>query len=287
MASTLRKINDVVGTEALRHLDAGRPALYGDDGRGAHQPRSDRGTEANRTLGEDCDNVADADVAALSAGEPGGHDVGAHQHLLVSKPARDGGKVRHGVRHEHVSWQPSMRTAVPVKKDRRLSLVLTRGIQPRDPPVSPVLAGLASPIPARPSRWGDRKRLQLLPCPPGRPGSARHAASGRRCGERWRSQRSIPDRQTGSAPFGEGRQYEDEDELPGLLPVIAGLGHPFQPVLLPPRWRLRQSKARRLPAPARPDHFLASSSHNQKHGLPPLCQLLRTQWISQDYVGRF
>jgi hypothetical protein len=77
MASTFRKINDVVGTEA--HLDAGRQALYGDDGRGAHQPRSDRGTEADGTLGEDCDNVADADGAALSAGEPGGHDVGAHQ----------------------------------------------------------------------------------------------------------------------------------------------------------------------------------------------------------------
>jgi hypothetical protein len=147
----------------------------------------------------------------------------------------------------------------------------------REPPISPALAGLASPIPARPSRWGDRKSPQLHSCPLGRPGSARHAASGRRCAERWRSQRSIPDRQTGSAPFSEGRQHEDEDELPGLLPVIAGLGHPSTPLLLSPRWRLRRSKARRLPAPAQPDQFLSIYSHNQK----------RTRWISQDYVGRF
>jgi hypothetical protein len=126
-------------------------------------------------------------------------------------------------------------------------------VSDRDPPMSPVLAGLASPIP----RWGDRQRLQLHSCPPVRPGSARHAASGRRCDERWRSQRSIPDRQTGSAPFGEGRQHEDEDELPGLLPIIAGLGHPSTPLLISPRWRLWQSKARRLLAPVHPDQFLS------------------------------
>jgi hypothetical protein len=54
-------------------------------GRGAHQPRSYGGAEADRPLCEDCDRVSDADLATFGTGETGGHDVGTHQHLLVGQ----------------------------------------------------------------------------------------------------------------------------------------------------------------------------------------------------------
>jgi hypothetical protein len=41
------------------------------------------GAQAYRALREHRHAVADADAAALGAGEAGGHDVRAHQHLLV------------------------------------------------------------------------------------------------------------------------------------------------------------------------------------------------------------
>ena len=61
-------------------------------------------------------------------------------------------------------------------------------------------AGASSLTPGRASHWRGRRRLQphaAHPCPPSRPGSEQRAAGGPRCGERWRSPRSIPDRQTG------------------------------------------------------------------------------------------
>ena len=57
----------------------------GDDRRRAHQLRAGGGAEADRSLGEDRDAVADADAAALGAAEAGRHDVRAHQHLLVGQ----------------------------------------------------------------------------------------------------------------------------------------------------------------------------------------------------------
>jgi hypothetical protein len=58
----------------------------GHDGRGVHQPHSDRGTEANGTLGEDCDNVADAHGPLSAPANPVDMMSGHIKHLLVAIP---------------------------------------------------------------------------------------------------------------------------------------------------------------------------------------------------------
>ena len=94
--------------------------------------------------------VADADAAALRAGEAGRHDVGAHQHLLVGEPVRHRSEVRHGIGHQHVFGLASVDGVAEAPAAQRLPAVLGAG---------PVLgmaaaqAGLA--VPARRDRTGD------------------------------------------------------------------------------------------------------------------------------------
>jgi hypothetical protein len=93
----------------LRHGEALGHAVDRDDRRGAHQPRARRGAEPDRPLGEDRHHVADPDAAGFRAAEPGRHDVGAHQHLLVARASGTGARfaTASGTR-TYSAWEPSM-----------------------------------------------------------------------------------------------------------------------------------------------------------------------------------
>ena len=60
------------------------------------------GAQTDRPLGEDHHDVADLDVGGIGAGEAGGHDVGAHQHLLVGQAVRHWCQVGLRIGYQHV-----------------------------------------------------------------------------------------------------------------------------------------------------------------------------------------
>ena len=120
----LREVDHVIGAHAARHLHALRHALDRDDRGRAHQPRARRGAQPDRPLREHRHRVADADAAALRAGEAGRHDVGAHQHLLVGETVRHRRKVRHGVGHEHVLGLAAVDGVAEAPAAQRLPAVL-------------------------------------------------------------------------------------------------------------------------------------------------------------------
>jgi hypothetical protein len=67
---------------------AKRSGIDADDRGGAHQPGACRGAQADRPQREDCHGVADAHTTAFGTGEAGRHDIGTHQHLLVTQATR-------------------------------------------------------------------------------------------------------------------------------------------------------------------------------------------------------
>ena len=94
--------------------------------------------------------VADADAAALRAGEARRHDVGAHQHLLVGEPVRHGSEVRHGIGNQHVLGLASVDGVAEAPAAQRLPAMLGAG------PVLGVAAAQASlAVPARRDRPSD------------------------------------------------------------------------------------------------------------------------------------
>src|SRR6185369_9805656 len=76
--------------------------IYRDDCRRAAQPRTRGSAQADWPLREHSHNIADLHLAALRAAKPGAHDVGAHQHLLISERIRDHSQVRLRIRYKHV-----------------------------------------------------------------------------------------------------------------------------------------------------------------------------------------
>src|SRR5690554_2444263 len=77
-------------------------AVHGNDGGCPEQPGTGGGAQANRPLGEDHHGIADADVGILRTLESGGHDVRAHQHLLVGQTIGNRRQVGLGIGHQHV-----------------------------------------------------------------------------------------------------------------------------------------------------------------------------------------
>ena len=100
--SCWRVIEHDVGAHALRLLEALRHAVDADDERGAREPRAGGRAQADRSLREDDDRVADLHVPALRRGEARRHDVRAEQDVLVGEAVRDLREVRLRVRDDHV-----------------------------------------------------------------------------------------------------------------------------------------------------------------------------------------
>ncbi len=59
------------------------------------------GTKTDGAQREHDNGVADVDFAAFSAGKPGRHDVGAHQHLLIRQLMRHRREIDHRIGHQH------------------------------------------------------------------------------------------------------------------------------------------------------------------------------------------
>jgi hypothetical protein len=104
-----------------------------DDRRGTAQSGASRRAQSNRPLCEHSDDVADLDVRVFCAGEPGGHDVRAHQHLVVGQPRRDRREVGLGIRHQHIF---GLGTVDGVAK-RHLPLACSHGRAPVRPATHP------------------------------------------------------------------------------------------------------------------------------------------------------
>ena len=86
----------------LRHFHPHRIALHPDDERSAHQFRARRRAKADRSLREDHDRVADANVRGFRAAESGRSDVGEQHHLFVAQLVRNFREVRLRVRNEQI-----------------------------------------------------------------------------------------------------------------------------------------------------------------------------------------
>ncbi|MCY1529273.1 hypothetical protein D9M68_644070 [compost metagenome] len=103
-------VHDIAVAEVQRDVGAQCPgniqpvgvSVYGDDGRGSQEPGSGRGAQADRALGENRHDVADADIGVFRALEARGHDVRAHQHLFVRQAVGHRRQIGLRVRHEHV-----------------------------------------------------------------------------------------------------------------------------------------------------------------------------------------
>jgi hypothetical protein len=90
----------------------------------APSTRTGGGAQADRSLREHHHGVADADVGVLGALEAGGHDVGAHQHLLVAEPVGNGREVGLRVGHQQ-AWVP------PIRLPKRQPAVALKPWQPQ------------------------------------------------------------------------------------------------------------------------------------------------------------
>ena len=84
------------------HRQTDRIAVDADDLGRAHQLGPGRRAQADGTLGEDDDGVADAHAARLRAREAGRGDVGEQEDLLVGHVGRDLREIGLGRRHEQV-----------------------------------------------------------------------------------------------------------------------------------------------------------------------------------------
>ena len=91
-----------IGAHLLRNAQAVVVAVHRNDGGGAQQARTGRGAQANGALGKHHHRVTDADVGVFGPLETGGHDVGAHQHLLVRQAIGNGREVGLRIGHQHV-----------------------------------------------------------------------------------------------------------------------------------------------------------------------------------------
>ena len=113
-AASIRELLDgrddvgLVGIEqdVRAELPRGREArLHGvdaDDERRALQLGAERRAQPDRPLSKDRDRIADANLAALGAAEPGGKDVRTQQHFLVREGRGNRREVGARVRHEQV-----------------------------------------------------------------------------------------------------------------------------------------------------------------------------------------
>lgn len=98
----LAEVEGDVGTHLPGHLEALVDAVHGDDQPRATQPGAGGGTQADGALGEHRHAVADPDVGGLRPGEAGGHDVRAHQHLVIGEAVGHRREVGLGIRHPQV-----------------------------------------------------------------------------------------------------------------------------------------------------------------------------------------
>jgi hypothetical protein len=96
------EVDDEVGSHLLCHLQPPRNPIDGDDGSGPHEPGARGGAEPDRALREDGNRIADSDSGVLGPSKSGAHDIGAHQHLLVSEAVGYGSEVRHRERNTEV-----------------------------------------------------------------------------------------------------------------------------------------------------------------------------------------
>ena len=106
-----------VGAHPHRELAARCDAVDDDDRRSASEPRRDGGGHSDRTLADDRNDVAEAQVGSLDGTEAGGADAAEHHRLLVGHAGRDRCEVRGRVRHDGV-----LRMA-PVAQDPELEAV--------------------------------------------------------------------------------------------------------------------------------------------------------------------
>jgi hypothetical protein len=99
--STFRK-STMWSAPSSRDCQPLRHCVYTDDRCRSGEPRTGRCAEPDRSLREDRHHVSDPHLAALGTAEAGGHDVGAHQDLLVGEAIRHWRKVRHGIWNQDV-----------------------------------------------------------------------------------------------------------------------------------------------------------------------------------------
>lgn len=109
----LVEVEREVGAQLFGNVQPVIVAVHRNDGGRAHQARPRRGAQANGALCKHHHGVADADACVLGTFEAGGHDVGAHQHLLVGQAVGHGGQVALRIGHQHVF---SLRAANQVAK---------------------------------------------------------------------------------------------------------------------------------------------------------------------------
>ena len=91
----------MVGAHLPRDLQAVGQAVDTDYQTGARKLRTNGRAQAYRALREHRHRVTDAHAGGLCAAETGGHDVGAHQHLLVAQAVGHGRQVGHGIGHHN------------------------------------------------------------------------------------------------------------------------------------------------------------------------------------------
>lgn len=98
----LLEVDGVRGSELLSHGQTDRIGVDRDDGGGTREPGGGGGTETDGALSVNGHGVSNLGVGVLNSTETSGHDITAHDHLLVSEIIWDLGRIEFGIGNQEI-----------------------------------------------------------------------------------------------------------------------------------------------------------------------------------------
>ena len=136
----LLRIEHDVCAHSLRHFHSNWIAIHADDERSAHQFRARRRTQADRSLRENHNRIADANVRRFRAAESSRCDVREQNHLLVGQLIGNLCEVRLRIGHKQIFRLRAVdRVAESPAADRFHTFAVT-ALRPLRGQTSPTLA---------------------------------------------------------------------------------------------------------------------------------------------------
>ncbi|MNP21976.1 hypothetical protein D3C76_1146190 [compost metagenome] len=99
---TVLEVDDMGRAQPSRNVHPLNHGIDANDCRRAFKACTCDRTEAYWPKGKHGNRIADGHFAPFCPGKTGGHDVRAHQHLLVTEPVGNRAQIGKGVRYQHV-----------------------------------------------------------------------------------------------------------------------------------------------------------------------------------------